>query len=45
MFFIFQIAEQMHTSVEWVMNNVCSLELRGWGFYHKEKSLLNKRKQ
>lgn len=32
----------MHTSVEWVINNVSSLELRGWGFYYKEKARITK---
>ena len=45
MFFIFQIAEQMHTSVEWVLNNVSSMELKLWGYYHKEKALIAKRKR
>lgn len=35
----------MHTSVEWVMNNVSTVELAAWNKYYIYKGELARRKQ
>lgn len=32
--FLFKLAEQLGKTVEWVMNNVSILELKGWAKYY-----------
>lgn len=41
---LFKIAEQLGQTVEWVMNNVSTLELQGWAKYYKYQHDQLKRK-
>jgi hypothetical protein len=43
--FLFKLAEQMGTSVEWVSKNLSVAEIKGWAKYFEYKNAQAKRKQ
>lgn len=43
-FFLFQLAEQLHRPVGQLMNEMTGLEIRAWAKYYERKAQLAKRK-